>query len=130
MRTAPRSDRGAGFFTPVDDPPTLTLADSIGCGCARKADGGCVDDLDLPGLLGFYLHPDGRRGTFLGRRRFGDPITGRVTHTVVAFRGMDAAGQLGGWALRCAGPPTTENRYEAAREGRPPEHVRRKRAGI
>ncbi len=128
MRTVPRSDREAGFCAAVDEPPRLTLADSIGCECARKADGGCVDDLSLLPLLGFYRHADGRAGTFLGRRRHGDPLTGRVAFTIVAFRGVDATGRIVRWALLCAGPPTSESRYEAVRESRPPESVRQRQA--
>nr|BEK66803.1 hypothetical protein KPHV_40300 [Kitasatospora purpeofusca] len=123
----PRMKFGAGENPGGSDAPPVfgrpTLAEATGCDCPRKTEGGCVDDLKLPALQGQYRHTDGRRGVFLGRRRFGDPITGMVRYTTVTFRDFSREKPIL-WTLRCAPPRRIENRYEAARPDRPPARAR------
>ncbi|MFJ6137641.1 hypothetical protein [Kitasatospora sp. NPDC092286] len=96
--------------------PTLAAVRTLNCGCPRRAEGGCVESLDLPALQAEATLPDGRTGVFLGRERTGDPITGEVRYTTVAFRSLDENGKPFTWALRCAGPAVVQNPYERARK--------------
>ncbi|MFI8084309.1 hypothetical protein ACIF6L_26335 [Kitasatospora sp. NPDC086009] len=94
-----------------------------GCQCPRRIEGGCVEDLGLPGLQEQFRDRYRRVWTVLGRERAADPVSGRVRATTVMLRRMEA-GRPVFKTIRCADAPVTENRYEQNRDGRPPAFLR------
>ncbi|MFE6871943.1 hypothetical protein ACFVFS_36060 [Kitasatospora sp. NPDC057692] len=72
------------------------------CQCPWRDYRGCVDDLPLPPRLGLYIHPDGRRGSFVRRWRRHDPDTLAIVQTAVVFRHHNADGSVVEWSLKCA----------------------------
>lgn len=94
-----------------------------GCQCPRRVDGGCVEDLGLPGLQEQFRDRFRRVWTVLGRERVADPLTGKVRATTILIRRTEA-GRPVFKTIRCADPLVVENRYEQNRDGRPPASAR------
>ncbi|WP_157855243.1 hypothetical protein [Kitasatospora purpeofusca] len=74
------------------------------CHCPHRRFGGCVDDLGLPPRGGLYIHPDGRRGSFVRRVRKHDPVSLSVVRTAVLFEHINGNAVSFEWSLKCAGP--------------------------
>lgn len=116
---SPRNSDPGQFF--VSDARALSVVDADGCECPQPDK--CVERLKLPPLLGNFRDKHGRLWTVLGRRRFADPLTGRVRYTEVCIRRFERDHPVH-MTIRCAGPPAMENRYERNRPGRPPKTER------
>ncbi|MBO1415243.1 hypothetical protein [Streptomyces sp. FH025] len=72
-----------------------------------------MEALALPPCGSWYIHHDGRVGTFVRRTKRHDPITGTIVQTAVTFQCVNSDGRRATWSLKCAGPRPVARRAAA-----------------
>ncbi|MFB7377954.1 hypothetical protein ACFC6U_13330 [Kitasatospora purpeofusca] len=118
--SVPEHDKWGAYESGADAP---SLVEALSCNCPRRREGGCVENLGLPGLMGQFTDGHGRVWTLLKRTRHGDPTGIRVQRTTVLLRRIEH-GQTVYKTFHCAAAPVVENQYERNRVDRPPASAR------